>query len=180
MLDTVGDAPPKQVELPKGLTDDDAVANVAASDSDVCLCRLTLAKECSPAPLFVKASASPHLLPALLLDEHRKHVLQTRGAVAYTSLRSHALSQFPTPRLRLYLLSGCLLAGFGDILQWITRAEKESANVCFNKALVLTKEAKARLVFRPYTTAPLGVVGCATTQGTLAFLLVSLCGVRTT
>ena len=57
------------------------VANVAASDSDVCLCRLTLAKEFSPAPLFVKASASPHLLPALLLDEHRKHVLQTRGAV---------------------------------------------------------------------------------------------------
>ena len=33
---------------------------------------------------------------------------------------------------------------------------------------MLTKEAKARLVFRPYTTAPLGVVGCATTQGTLA------------
>ena len=92
VLDTVGDAPPKQVELPKGLTDDDAVANVAASDSDVCLCRLTLAKEFSPAPLFVKASASPHLLPALLLDEHRKHVLQTRGAVAYTPLRSHALS----------------------------------------------------------------------------------------
>ena len=166
MLDTFGNAPPKQLELPKGLKDDLAVTNPAASDK--CPCRLTLAKDFSLAPLFAKASGSPHLLPALLLGEHRQDVLQARGAVAY-STEVTCLINIPNSKAESLLKvslpdSGlCSKHRSGEVPQWITSDKNEPAIGYFNKALGRAQEAKARLLYRPSTTALLGLVGCATT-----------------
>ena len=49
------------------------------------LCRLTLANEFCNDRLYIEAAKKPHFLPALLLGDARKHVLQTRGAMTYAS-----------------------------------------------------------------------------------------------
>ena len=90
-----------------------------------------------------------------------------------TPLRLPAI-RVPTAKvdalLKAHLPSGGFMSKHrsGDIPQWITCDKAESCDDYFNKAVGLAKKANARLVYRPSSTAPLGLVGCKVTQGTLA------------
>ena len=170
-IETIGDGAPQPLKLPTQFNDDTpAESNDVATDT--VLCRLTLAKEFSRDSLFRDAVANPQFLPALLLGDARKLVLQTRGALAYntevTCLVKVSQSNL-SALLAVQLPSGAFLSPHrsNSIPQWIPRDKDQSAASYYTKVHTLAFPSNARVIYRPSATASLGIVSDKSATGTV-------------
>ena len=77
-----GSSPPQRKTLAAQVKDDRPATDKVLQKTVPC--KLTLAKDFAPAALTEQAETRPQCLPALLLDDSSKCVVQTRGALSYS------------------------------------------------------------------------------------------------
>ena len=170
-IETVGADAPLPIKLPTQFKDD-APAAPSTGPSDTILCRLTLAKEFCRDSLFREATANPQFLPAMLLRDLRKMVLQTRGALAYntevTCLIRVSQRNLAT-LLQAQLPTGAFLSKHGttSIPQWIPREKGQNAASYYTKAHTLAFPSNARVIYRPSSFACLGIISDKSAAGTV-------------
>ena len=152
---------PSRKALPAALKDDKAHD---VDKTPTCFMRLTLSRNFAAPSLFSQVKQRPQCLPAVVLQDAKQHVLQTRAAITYDS-EATCLVQVKESKVKellaLSLPPGCFLNRHKsqEAPYWIAQTTEQSPKDYWSHVLEIQKMQGGRLVYRASKQSQLGLLG---------------------